>query len=89
MCEFTSFLAPHMRAFVFYRKASGRWNEVSYEANLRLFDKHCEKHYPNATELSQDMVDSWCAQRKTETNNSCRSRVYSVVSLFAIYVNVE
>lgn len=80
MREFTSFLAPLIRAFVSYRKASGRWNEASYEMNLRLFDKHCEKHYPSATDLEWDMVDSWCAQRETETNNSCRSRIYPVVS---------
>jgi len=80
MSEFTSFLAPLMRSFVFYRKASGRWNEVSYEMNLRLFDKHCEKHYPSALELERDMVDSWCTQRETETNNSCRSRIYPIVS---------
>jgi len=80
MCEFTSFFAPLIYAFIFYRKASGRWNEVSYETNLKTFEKRCEKDYPNATELSQDMVDSWCAQRKTETNNSCRSRIYPVVS---------
>jgi integrase len=69
-----------MRAFVFYRKASGRWNESSYEVNLKLFDKYCEKYSPDASELSQDMVDSWCVQRETETNNSCRSRIYPVVS---------
>jgi integrase len=80
MCEFISFLAPVMQAFVSYRTASGRWNEASYEVNLRLFDKHCEKHYPGATELSQKMVDSWCAQRETESNNSCRSRIYSIAS---------
>lgn len=79
MSEFTSFLAPLMRAFVSYRKASGRWNETSYEMNLRLFDKYCEKHDPHATALEQEMVDSWCAQRETETNNSCRSRIYPVV----------
>lgn len=80
MSESTSFLAALMRAFVYYRKASGRWNEASYEVNLSLFDKHCEKCYPNASELSQDMVDLWCSQRETETNNSCRSRIYPVVS---------
>jgi integrase len=80
MREFTSFLEPLIRAFISYRKASERWNEVSYEANLRLFDKYCEKHYLGAAELSQNMVDSWCAQRETETNNSCRARIYPVVS---------
>ncbi|MDR1247357.1 MAG: tyrosine-type recombinase/integrase [Clostridiales Family XIII bacterium] len=26
------------------------------------------------------MLDSWCSQRETEANNSCRSRIYAVVS---------
>jgi hypothetical protein len=26
------------------------------------------------------MVDGWCHKRDTETNNSCRSRIYVVVS---------
>ena len=80
MSEFISSLAPLMRAFVYYRKASGRWNEASYEVNLSLFDKYCDKHFSDASELSQGMADSWCAQRETETNNSCRSRIYPVVS---------
>jgi integrase len=80
MSKFKSTLAPLMQAFVSYRKASGRWNEASYEPNLRLFDKYCNKHYPNIVEISQDMVASWCKQRETETNNSCRSRIYPVVS---------
>ena len=80
MREFTSFLAPLMQAYIFYQKASGRWNESSYEAMLRLFDKYCKKHYPSVSELSQEMTDSWCAKRDTETNNSCRSRIYPVVS---------
>ena len=80
MREFNSFLAGHMQAFVTFKKASGRWNEASYDVNLRLFDKYCAKHYPEASELSQAMVDSWCAKRGTETNNSCRSRIYPVVS---------
>jgi integrase len=80
MSEFISSLAPLMHAFVSYRKASRHWNEASYELNLSLFDKYCDKHFFGASELSQDMVNSWCTQRKTETNNSCRSRIYPVVS---------
>jgi len=80
MSEFISPIAPLIRAFVAFRKASRRWNEASYEVNLSLFDKYCDKHFPNVSELSQDMADSWCSQRKTETNNSCRSRIYPVVS---------
>jgi integrase len=80
MSEFISSLAPLMQAFVSYRKASGRWNEASYEVNLSLFDKYCVKHFPDDYELSQSMTDSWCIKRETETNNSCRSRIYPVVS---------
>lgn len=78
-CE--SFLAPHIQAFVRFRQASEFWNESSYGVNLRLFDKHCARNYPDATELTQEMVDGWCRKRETESNNSCRSRIYVVVSL--------
>jgi len=79
MREFVSFLAPDMRAFVSYRQASDRWNEGD-EDKLRLFDKHCDKNYPDASELSQEMADSWCAKHDTETNNSCCSRIYPIIS---------
>ena len=54
MSKFTSFLAPLMQAYVFYRKASGYWDEASYEPNLVLFDRHCKK-YPTEF-LSQEMM---------------------------------
>ncbi len=80
MNKFNSFLAPLMQAYVFYQKASGHWNESSYEPNLVLFDRYCKKQYPAAALLSQEMVDGWCHKRGTETNNSCRSRIYVVAS---------
>jgi integrase len=81
MSRFTSFLSPQIESFIAYRKASGRWSETSYGTYLLLFDRYCKGRYPDATALSQEMVDGWCAKRDTETNNSCRSRIYSVVSL--------
>ena len=80
MLDFTSFLAPSISAYITYREASDRWNDSSYGPNLLLFDRYCIKHYPNAQELTQEMVETWCRKRKTETNNSCRSRIYVVVS---------
>lgn len=79
MNKFTSFLEPFLRAYIFYQKASGRWSKY-YEANLLQFDRYCKKRYPAHTLLLQEMVDKWCNKRDTETNNSCRSRVYVVVS---------
>lgn len=79
MRDFNSFLAPLMREFVTFQEASGRWNEPTYAVSLARFDKHCKTQYPYACELTQDMVDSWCRQRKTEINNSCVTRIYAVV----------
>ncbi|MBM3705902.1 MAG: integrase [Actinobacteria bacterium] len=80
MNKFTSFLAPLMQDYVFYQKASGHWNESSYEPNLVLFDRYLKKQYPKAFLMSQEMVDGWCYKRDTETNNSCRSRIFVVAS---------
>jgi len=78
--QFQSFLSPLIQDYIFYRKASDRWNESCSEVNLSLFDKHCKRKYPNATELSQEMVDEWCRKRDTENNNTCTTRICVVVS---------
>lgn len=80
MLAYSSFLAPLIRSFVRHREASGRWSDASYGPNLLLFDRYCKREHPDADELSQDMVDGWCGQRGGESNNSCRSRIYVVVS---------
>lgn len=80
MNKFRSFIAPLIQEYIFYRKASDHWNESSYEPNLLLFDRYCLREYPNAQRLSQEMVDKWCRKRNMEENNSCRSRIYVVVS---------
>ena len=80
MKKFSSFIAPLIEEYIFYRKASGCWNESSYEAILFLFDRYCLREYPDANKLSQEMVDKWCEKRSTESNNSCISRIYPVVS---------
>ena len=85
MNKFTSFLAPLMQAYVSYQKASEHWNEASSGPNLLLFDRYCNKQYPEAALLSQEMVDGWCHKRDTETNNSCRSRI-CVVASFVRYL---
>lgn len=86
MREYESCFSPLIRDFITYRLASGRWNEASYEPNMRVFDRYCKVRYPDAVELTQEMVDSWCAKRGSETNNSCRSRIY-VVHSFTLYLS--
>lgn len=80
MVEFRSAFASLFQSFIQYRKASDRWNDASYEPFLVMFDRFCALNYPEGRELTQEMVDSWCRQREGEMNNSCRSRIYVVVS---------
>lgn len=84
MNKFSSFLAPLIQEYISYQKTSERWNE-SYQANLLRFDRYCKRLYVNASLLSQEIVDGWCYKRNTETNNSCRSRIY-VVDSFIKYL---
>jgi len=79
MTKFKSFLVPLIYSFIKYRRASDRWSET-YEANLLLFDRHCLTNYSQETELTQEMVDSWCEKRDTEINNSCRTRINVIIS---------
>ena len=84
MRKYESFLAPIMESFVAFRKASGRWNDYDSQ-NLHLFDRHCALMFPGATELTQEMVDSWCHIRDTELSNTCRGRIY-VIFYFVNYL---
>ncbi len=45
-----------------------------------LFDNHCVQMFPERTSLTDDMVESWCAQRATESSNTCRVRSYAIAN---------
>lgn len=80
MRELRSFLAPHMQAFMRFRKASERWH-ADYEDDIFAFDRHCADNYPDAARLEQEMVDGWCRKRDTESNNACWNRTNAIVGL--------
>lgn len=80
MAIFTSFMKPMIHDFIRYRKASQVWND-SYEENLKRFENHCQKKFPDANILTQEMVDSWCFQRNTENNKTYNSRIYPIIAL--------
>ncbi|MDW7657767.1 MAG: tyrosine-type recombinase/integrase [Bacillota bacterium] len=79
MREFHSFLAPHMKSFVDFRVASGCWNDT-YESYLFFFDRYCVQLFPEKTSLTDDMVESWCAQRMTESSNTRRVRSFAIAN---------
>ena len=80
---YTSIGSELLYQFVSHRKTSGRWSDI-YDRNLRSFDMHCATRYPKATVLSQEMVDTWCAKRKTENPYSCGKRI-AVINSFLKY----
>ena len=86
MIKYCSFMKPMIEDFIKYRSASQHWNEVSYGQNLKTFENYCIKNFPTATSLTQEMVDDWCTQRKTEQNISCATRICVIIS-FLKYTN--
>lgn len=85
MSTYLSGLSSDLERFVSYRKASGTWNEHVSAQNLKYFDRHCAENYPSSQCLTQEMLDSWCAQRNTETSRSCYTRTL-IVREFAKYL---
>jgi len=83
--KFRSVFSALIERFIEYRKASGSWNEMTYGANIRYFDRFCADNFPEETVLTQAMVDAWCAKRSTEKNASNLSRT-QVVNLFVDYL---
>jgi site-specific recombinase XerD len=87
MSIYHSGFADYVEQFVNYRKASGSWNEGSYGLNIKLFDHYCANKFPNQ-ELSQEMIDLWCAKRDTESKRSCYSRT-QVIRRFIEYLQIR
>ena len=79
---FVSCIAEHLAAYVEYREACNGWSPCSLRY-LRYFDLHCSRLFPGAKALTQEMVDTWCSRRETETMRSCASRTCAARSFCA------
>lgn len=79
---FRSCLAKQFEEFMYSKRASQRWSQ-SYEENLHFFDNYCADLFPDASALTEKMLE-WCNERPTENGNSCRYRI-TVVSNFVKY----
>jgi site-specific recombinase XerD len=80
MKEYSSRLGGLFGMFVKARMASHMWSDA-YARNLRYFDRYCAEQYPDAIELTQEIVDGWKAKRSTETPASRDKRIYVVLDL--------
>ena len=87
MREYHSFLKPLIEQFIDYRKVSNNWNNTT-ESNLFYFDVFCAKEFPDAGELQQVMVDTWCETRPTESNRSRNCRILGI-RIFTGYLNAR
>jgi integrase len=79
---FLSCLAKQFEEFVYSKRASQKWCQ-SYEENLHYFDNYCADQFPNASALTEEMLE-WCNERPTENGNSCKYRI-TVISNFVKY----
>lgn len=77
---YQSCFKEYLDMFSDYMRASHHWNS-GYDSNIRIFDRYCAERFPNDKCLSQEMIDSWCRKRDTETNLSCHTRQCCIVAL--------
>lgn len=77
---YQSCFKEYLDMFSDYMRASHHWNS-GYDSNISSFDRYCAEFFPDSKCLSQEMIDSWCRKRNTETNLSCHTRQRSIVAL--------
>ena len=82
---YKSFLSSYLDAYIQYRNASGRGNATD-DYILKVFDNFCFVNYPDAKELSDEIIKVWTKKRETELNKSWNDRVRPVRS-FIKYLN--
>lgn len=67
-----------LNAYANYRKASD-FKEIIPKTLYRFY-YICADHFGDISSLTQEMVDEWFLQRKTESKISYHSRIYPIVS---------
>lgn len=77
---YQSCFKEYLDMFSNYMRASHHWNSA-YDYSILSFDRHCTERFPDEQCLSQEMIDSWCRKRDTETNLSCHTRQCCVAAL--------
>lgn len=80
MSEYTCSFAHLIDQFVEYREKSNKWRSQMNRACLRIFDRYCTT-FTDTDTLTQEMADSWCRRRSTESARSHASRIAIVTAL--------
>jgi len=63
----------HIEDFIRYKESLG-YTRKSYEGFLKDFASYLQRHFNNATILTEPMVLGWCIQRNTENEAGFRRR---------------
>jgi len=77
---FTSAFAPKLEAMLEFRVARGFKNH-SHLGSLHCFDKFCAQHYPNATELTPEIVYAWLDAETVFSPRTLSSRACTIRQL--------
>ena len=85
MTTYLSFMKDKFSEFENYRIRIHRWSK-NCPIYLKAFDKYCALNFPNETSLTQEMIDSWCKKRDTETKKSFNNRINIIIE-FIKYAN--
>lgn len=70
--SFHSAFADDIRGMVEHKKALGHKAE-SYEWNLQNFDRYCMEHFPEAGQLTKEIVFAWCGAGKEFKKSAYRA----------------
>lgn len=73
MREFRFIDAQLIEPYREYCLTTGSWTEHRFSCLISL-DTYCRTNWPGARELTQEMVDGWCAKRPSEQVNTCVAR---------------
>lgn len=80
MTEFSTNRSELFIKFIEYRTGCNLWND-GYELNLLYFDRYCSENFPDLPGITQEMINGWCVQRKTENKNSLIGRTLAARKL--------
>ena len=75
--RFVSFLSPMIEKYREYCIKTEAYCDGNFE-RIHYFDVYCKEN-GNSQLLLQKMVNDWFRKRKSEINNSCRSRAFPVI----------
>ena len=84
---YKSFIKDDILDYKKVMELGNHWDETTQQSIL-AFDKYCYLNGEGQNELTQELINGWCNQRPTESNNSCRSRIYPIYN-FVAFLNLR